>query len=421
MDGDSGVILVVKDVFERERIKEERLPMTRPKIDLKVSKGVCVQMARGEQEDIVLYGAGTQNLRLAYQPITAAGYHVVAICDKDEKKQGQMFYGITVISPEELAALDRSTPSYTVVITIRTAKTVDKVREQLKGLKNAKVYRFEEFFSEKKLNCTIQKINQVQTHVVDHCNLDCVRCTHLSPLADRSFYLDKEEFERDIIQLSKLTGGDVEEYQLAGGEPLLHPECHVFPYIIRKWLPNTRIIIITNGTLFDRVGEEFYESCRVNRVQLWITVYPIAKDYKKIAEILTEKGIDFVMGNSGNTDNEPKEMWGVAYNLSGDLDGQKNFEECFGRCVMIRNGRIYLCTQGAYSDLFNQYFHKELPGPEENGVDLYEVNTLEELTNRLARKIPFCDYCDTLGRMPPIPWGISKKEIGEWVKEEADE
>lgn len=367
--------------------------------------------------DIILYGAGTQNLRLAYQPITSAGYRVIAICDRDKRKQGQQFRGITITSPENLSVLDQAMQDYTVVITIRTAKTVAEVKEQLKSLKHAKVYTFEEFFSEKKLNCTIKRINQIQTHVVDHCNLNCVRCTHFSPLADDSFYLDKAQFERDIIQLSKLTGGDVEEYQLAGGEPLLHPECHVFPYIIRKWLPNTKIIIITNGTLFDRVGEEFYESCQINQVQLWVTVYPIEKDYSKIADQLTEKGIDFVMGNSGNTDDEPKEMWGVAYRLAGDLDGQRNFEECFGRCVMIRNGRIYLCTQGAYSDLFNRYFHKELPGPEVNGVDLYEVDSLEELTSRLARKIPFCDYCDTLNRMPPIPWGISKKEIGEWVKE----
>lgn len=42
-------------------------------------------------EDVVLYGAGTQNLRLAYQPITAAGYHVAAICDKDEEKKGHCF------------------------------------------------------------------------------------------------------------------------------------------------------------------------------------------------------------------------------------------------------------------------------------------------------------------------------------------
>lgn len=376
-------------------------------------------MDKNDFQKIVLYGAGTQNLRLAYQPITAAGYHVIAICDKDPEKQGKLFRNITITSPEKLAEMDKMMRNYAVVITIRTAKTVTEAREQLENLKNAKIYAFEEFFSEKKLNCTIKRINQVQTHVVDHCNLNCVRCTHLSPLADCSFYLDKEKFEQDVKRLSELTNGDVEEYQLAGGEPLMHPECHIFPYIIRKWLPNTRIVIVTNGTLIDRVGEEFYKSCRVNQVQLWVTLYPISLDYGAIKQKLTENKIDFVMGNSGNSVDEPKEMWGVAFKLQGDLDGQKNFEECPARCFILRNGRMHLCAQGAFIDLLNNYFHTSLPGPEINGVSLYEVDSLDELTERLAKKIPFCDYCDTLNRMPPIPWGISKREIGEWVKEES--
>lgn len=368
-------------------------------------------------EKVILYGAGSQNLRIAYQPIVAAGYHVVAICDRDIEKLGRQFFGINIISFEDLEKFDKENQNYSVVITIRTIKTVDEVKEQLKVLNNAKVYTVEEFFIERKLNCTIKKINQLQVHLVDHCNLNCVRCTHFSPLADGRFYLDKENFENDVRKLSILTDGDVQEFQLAGGEPLLHPECYAFPYIVRKYFPNTSIVIITNGTLFDKVGEDFFESCRVNSVQLWVTLYPISINYNQIKCMLKEKKIDFVMGNSGNSEKEPKEMWGVAYRLSGDLDGQKNFQECPGRCFMMRNGRVHICTQGAYSDLFNNYFHTKLPNPEENGVNLYEVDSLEELTDRLSKKIPFCDYCDTLNRMPPIPWGISKKEIGEWVKE----
>lgn len=367
--------------------------------------------------DIVLYGAGSQNLRMAYQPISAAGYRVIAICDKDIEKQGKCFFNINIISPEALKELYAQNADMCIVITIRTTKIVHEVKEQLKILKNAKVYTVEEFFSEKKLNTIIKKINQVQIHVVDHCNLNCVRCTHFSPIADNHFYLNKVDFEKDIKRLSELTNGDVEELQLAGGEPLLHPECHIFPAIVRKYFPNTNIVIITNGTLFEEVGEEFYNSCRVHHVQLWVTLYPISVDYDAVRDMLKKRGINFVMGNSGNSEKEPKEMWGVAYKLLGGLDGQKNFEECPGRCFMLRSGRMHICTQGAYSDLLNNYFHTNFPEPEVNGISIYEVDSLEELTERLAKRIPFCDYCDTLNRMPPIPWRISKKEIGEWVKE----
>jgi len=366
---------------------------------------------------IVLYGAGTQNLRLAYQPITAAGHEVIAICDKDKEKQGTFFRDIRIISPEELKKIDDTNKDYVIVITVRTHKTVIEIKEQLQELKNATIYTFEEFFSKQKLNCTIKKINQVQTHVVDHCNLNCVRCVHLSPLADNSFYLDKKEFEEDVKRLSELTKGDIEEYQLAGGEPLLHPECHIFPYIVRKWFPNTKIVIITNGTLFDKVNEDFYESCRVNKVQVWVTMYPISLDYNKVYKKLEQEEIDFVMGNPGNTEEEPKEMWGTPIKLDGNLDGQKNFEECILRNFVLRNGRIYICALATFIDLLNNYFHTDLPGSEKNGISLWEVDSLEELIERLTQKIPLCDYCDTLDRMPPIPWCVSKKEIGEWVKE----
>ena len=69
-------------------------------------------------------------------------------------------------------------------------------------------------------------------------------------------------FERDCCRLAELTGGDVDEIQLSGGEPLLHPEVEKFPYIVRKYFPKTKIIIITNATRL--IYEKFFFSslCR---------------------------------------------------------------------------------------------------------------------------------------------------------------
>ena len=49
-----------------------------------------------------------------------------------------------------------------------------------------------------------------------------------------------------------------------------------------------------------------------------------------------------------------------------------------------------------------------------NGVDIFAVNDLKELTTRLSNPIPLCEYCDSRNRMDGIPWRISKKEISEW-------
>jgi hypothetical protein len=82
---------------------------------------------------------------------------------------------------------------------------------------------------------------------------------------------------------------------------------------------------------------------------------------------------------------------------------------------MIRDGKMYPCPNAAYVDLFNNYFKKNLPGPECNGVDIYEVADLAELTSRLSHQIPLCDYCDALHRLEGIPWRESEKDISEWT------
>lgn len=64
-------------------------------------------------------------------------------------------------------------------------------------------------------------------HLAEHCNLNCIGCTHFSPLAEPEF-LEVEDFRNDIERLSYLTGGNARFINLLGGEPLLHPEINSF-------------------------------------------------------------------------------------------------------------------------------------------------------------------------------------------------
>ena len=365
-------------------------------------------------KDIILYGAGTQNLRLAYQMIDAAGLSIRYIVDRDRAKQGKRFWGTEIISPEKLVEFDDTAEEYILVITVRTESTIQEIKESLKGLHRADVFTFEEIVIKEKLNSKFIKLNQMQTHVTDHCNLNCVRCSHFAPIA-KEFYLDAEEFEKSVKRLSELLHGELHEYQLAGGEPLLHPQCYKFPYIVRKYFPKTNIILITNGTLLCNMENSFFQSCRDNDLQLWITVYPIGLNFDAIREKLENERINFVIGNSGVEGGSEKEMWGLAYHLNGDRSGEKDFEECFSRCFMLRGSKVYICTQGAYADILNDHFGLTLPQLKENGVDIFEVSDSGELMGRLAKKIPFCDYCNPFHRQPPVPFGISKREITEWV------
>lgn len=362
---------------------------------------------------IVLYGAGIQNLRMAYQPLVSAGQTVSFICDKDKDKQGKFFYGIEVISPETLRDMDKE-DAFEIIITARTAQTVEEIKYSLKNLKNSVVFTFDEFIKAKKLNSKVKRFSCIMVHLTDHCNLSCVRCSHFSPLAKEKFFLSKEDFERDCGRLAELTNGDVDEFQLSGGEPLLHPQAYQFPYIVRRYFKKTQIIIITNATRIKNMTEEFYQSCVDNNVNIWISQYPLKIPYEEIRDKLEKRGITVVYGNTGNSKEKPKEMWGLPLKLEGGLDAQKNFDACLCMQYIIRKGRLYPCANSAYIDLFNGYFGQVLPGPEINGVDIYSVENLSELCEAISKPVPLCGYCDACSRMVPIAWRSSNKTIDEW-------
>lgn len=379
-----------------------------------------ITMIRGitmsEINNIILYGAGTQNLRMAYQPIVAAGYNILAICDQDEKKQGTRFKGIPIVPLDSLKKIDQEFNHYTLVITIRNQKVVAEVIEELKVLKNAEIFTFEDFIPFAKLNSKIVRFSCLMFHLADDCNLDCVRCSHFSPLVERGkSYLDEVQFEEDIKKLAELTGGDVDEIQLAGGEPMLHPKAHLFPYIIRKYFKRTHIIMITNGTLIKKMEDIFWTSCLENKLQLMVTRYPIGVDYDALEIMLKNKGIDVEFGNSGNDKNNPKLMWGLPLVVAGGLDKQYNFDGCLCMQYVVRDGWIYPCANSAYIDIFNKHFDKSLPGPEANGVYFRNAVNLEEIMDKISKPTPLCAYCDARKRLEAIAWRRSKKTIDEWT------
>jgi hypothetical protein len=356
-------------------------------------------------------------MHLAYPNIAAAkGYEIIAIVDRDKSKQGQEFSGTPIISPEKMQELDAKLEEYDCVITIRTEHVVNEVKEWLKCMKHAEVYEFEDFMRKKKISHNLYKVPFLQVHMVDHCNLNCVRCFHFSPLVKKDgkeFYLDPDVFEKDMIRIAELMEGDLAEIHLMGGEPLLHPELYKFPYIIKKHLPHTHIVIITNGLLLERMEEKFYQSCLDNNVQIWATRYPINFAYDSVVEKLREKGIDIVCTNSGNSEEESKRMGKVILHPEGGLDGERNFEECPDRCFTLRDGYLYVCTQGAFIDYFNQYFGTQVATG--NGINIYEANSLKEITDFLSNKAPLCDYCNTLERADTIPWAVSDRKMREWT------
>jgi cyclic pyranopterin phosphate synthase len=85
----------------------------------------------------------------------------------------------------------------------------------------------------------------LEINVVDHCNLDCVGCSHSAPLMARWFE-DPDRLARALAILWKFYRTPL--LKLLGGEPLLHPNISDIIAVAKK-STGSRLRLVTNGKL----------------------------------------------------------------------------------------------------------------------------------------------------------------------------
>ena len=370
------------------------------------------------KKQAILYGAGPQNLRIPYETLIPAGYEIKYLVDKDTKKIGTTWYDILIISLEELKEYDKSTDDYYLIITVRNKSVVEEIKKELSVLQHAEIYTFEKFFYEKKVRYNEKNISVVMLHLTDHCNLNCVRCSHYSPLVKEPSFLSLDAFKKDLERLYSFTGDTIPEIQLMGGEPLLHPQCAEFFPIVRKKYKKTILTLITNGLLIPKMKPEFFEACRKNDVLVSISYYGAPFDYQNMENILIKEKIRYIFGNEVDYKNHKGKLMEKCFplNLNGGMDGEDNFRKCIlSTPTTLRDGKLYNCCICAYVEFFNDYFGTSLPQNAENGIDMYEVNSYEELMEKLCENPPLCNYCKLSDTTDAVRWSVSECDIREWT------
>ena len=258
----------------------------------------------------------------------------------------------------------------------------------------------------------ITKLFPVEVHVTDHCNLNCKGCNHFSCISPEE-YLEPEQFEKDFKRLAEIS----KKYyaiKILGGEPLLHPRITEFFDIARKYFPSTIIQITTNGILLTKQPEGFWQNCRKNKITVSVSQYPIKLDKKAIKKTAKEHNVKVIF--NGSTIEE--RMCKLPLDLSGGQNMKKSFQKCpisWGCCVTLRDSRIYTCCFAAHIKIFNEYFNQNLIVSDRDYIDIFKVNSREEIIDFLEKPFPFCRYCKTAEMKFAQLWGVSKKEITEWI------
>ncbi len=257
-------------------------------------------------------------------------------------------------------------------------------------------------------------LEKIDVHLTDHCNLNCKGCTHFSSIADE-FFLDIDEFEKDMKRVSTLSNGEIKEIYLLGGEPLLHKDISEFFPIARNLFRNSKLIVITNGILLNDMSDNFWKSLRRSDVQVWVSAYNLNIDYKAFEKKAKDNGV-FLGYTSRTTNDKNQKLW-TKFKL--DIEGKQYYLNSFGNCairncVTLKHGKLYTCPTMAHIEHFNKQFNLNLEPKEWDYVDIYKVQSWNEVLAQLVKPVSFCRFCRPKDH-ETIFWGPTKKELSEWT------
>ena len=256
-------------------------------------------------------------------------------------------------------------------------------------------------------------LDSIGFHLVDHCNLNCKCCDVCSPIAEERF-VTLESFSNDIKRLAELTNGNLKQISLSGGEALMNPNILEMFEVARKYFPDSTIRLQSNGILLQDKDEKFWNLLQKLDILVTCTKYPIKVDYDKIKNTALKYGVNFTFFNNADV---IKTSYHIPFDVKGLQDPRENFINCFhaNQCIGIHDGKIYTCSPAANAHHFNKYFKENMIIDDRNYIDIYKVKSMAEILAFLAKPIPFCKYCNVKGRTFGHEWGVSKKEIEEWI------
>ncbi|GMO65288.1 MAG: hypothetical protein Ta2A_13370 [Treponemataceae bacterium] len=256
-------------------------------------------------------------------------------------------------------------------------------------------------------------LDSIDICVAEHCNLGCYSCNHFSQLAEPEF-ADLATTERDLQQLSELSDGNIPTIYLVGGEPLLNSELPDFMRVARKYFPDSRVQIITNGLLLLAQKDVFWESVKKYNIVMTPTKYP-GIDWKKVEKRALEFGYKFdYFDFSSNSEKASRKF---CLDLSGNQNPKESFKQCcMAACtVALQNGRIATCSFVFNMRHFNRYFEKSVPVTDADSINIYAVKTMQEIIDFVNSPIPLCRFCKSMGEEIVGGWRKSENAIEEWT------
>lgn len=272
----------------------------------------------------------------------------------------------------------------------------------------------------------ISKIKQAFTHwqerrrqplrlefvVTDHCNLNCVGCTHYSPLAPKEFEdLDSmTAVMKHLGEVTRRSSTPLESVYLIGGETLLYPRLAEAVRAMRKHFPEQKLYVFTNGLALPRMSEEFWAAATDCKAIIALTEYPIKFDYAPVHRLCRDKGVElevFAVRDSSN-------FFRFALDPAKGQNARLSHFKCYNHgCVSVVGNKVYPCSISACVGHLNAAHGTRFEHKDGDWLWASDISDLKQIKELRDRPVPFCSYC----KQPPstVPYGPSRREKKEWT------
>lgn len=261
-------------------------------------------------------------------------------------------------------------------------------------------------------------LSRVQYHIADHCNLNCVSCSHFSSLVKGEVFISSDEVKNDLMALKKVVK-HVEKIDILGGEPFLNRNWREYIKITRDIYKFSEITIITNGTLIRKMSDKDWEYIRENDVCFRMSLYkPFWKKSEEIVKFLKEKNVKYSVNLRVISE------FATVFLKERQCNSAVNRMHCRMGCNQLYHGKMTPCSMMMYIKYFNDYWGTHFS--EEAAVeDLYSVNDYNELVSLLNRPMDICKYCNVESRSQVFAaWetmkygGKENNDIEKWIYQE---
>ena len=163
------------------------------------------------------------------------------------------------------------------------------------------------------------------------------------------------------------------------------------------------------------MNEEFWTSCRENKIVIRPTKYPVNLDYDALEELAAAHNVEYRY--IGDTHDTIKTLNKYPLDINGLQDARRSFRLCHraNKCIYLQHGRLYTCTVAPTIRHLNQHFGLSLSEDLADSIDIYAAKSAQEILEFLAKPIPFCKYCMPEKSQSGLAWRQSEGKLSEWI------